>query len=210
MIIGLTGGIGSGKSAVSSHFEILGIMVVDADVVAREVVEPGQPALVQIAEHFGESIINSKGALDRAALRVLIFEDKNERKWLESLLHPLIRDEITQQLKQSQSPYSILSSPLLLETDQHSMVDRILVVDVPVETQIERTTQRDNNSLEQVEAIINAQSSRTIKQQKADEIILNTGTIESLHEKVDELHLHYLKSVNDFKLCKHYKFSKLK
>ena len=192
MIIGLTGGIGSGKSAVSSHFENLGITVVDADIVAREVVEPGQPALAQIAEHFGSRIITPEGALDRAALRVLIFEDENKRKWLESLLHPLIREEIIQQLEQSQSPYSILSSPLLLETDQHSMVDQILVVDVPVEVQIERTIQRDNNSLEQVEAIIKSQSSRAFKQQKADDIILNTGTIESLHEKVSVLHQRYL------------------
>ncbi len=192
MIIGLTGGIGSGKSAVSSHFETLGITVIDADVVAREVVEPGQPALIQIADHFGHNIITPEGALDRAELRVLIFKDEAERKWLESLLHPLIRKEITFQLEKSQSPYSILSSPLLLETDQHSMVDRILVVDVPVETQIERTTQRDNNSLEQVEAIISAQSSRMIKQQKADDIILNTGTIESLHEKVSIVHKRYL------------------
>jgi len=192
MIIGLTGGIGSGKSAVSSYFENLGITVVDADIVAREVVEPGQPALAQISEHFGSRIITPEGALDRAALRVLIFEDENERKWLESLLHPLIRKEIIQQLEQSQSPYSILSSPLLLETDQHSMVDQTLVVDVPVEVQIERTIQRDNNSLKQVEAIIKSQSSRAFKQQKADDIILNTGTIESLHEKVSILHQGYL------------------
>jgi len=192
MIIGLTGGIGSGKSAVSRIFEDNNITVVDADVVAREVVEPGQPALAQIAEHFGNSIITSEGALDRAALRVLIFKDKSERKWLEYLLHPLIREEIIKQLKQSRSPYSILSSPLLLETDQHSMVNRILVVDVPIEVQIERTIDRDNNSLEQVEAIISSQSSRDFKQQKADDIILNTGTIESLHEKVSALHLRYL------------------
>lgn len=192
MIIGLTGGIGSGKSAVSSHFETLGIAVVDADIVAREVVEPGQPALIQIAEHFGNNIITAKGALDRAALRTLIFKDESERKWLESLLHPLIRKEIILQLEQSQSPYSILSSPLLIETDQYTIVDRILVVDVPVEAQLDRTIHRDNNSLEQVVAIIKAQSSRAVKQQKADDIILNTGTIESLHEKVSILHQRYL------------------
>ena len=192
MIIGLTGGIGSGKSAVSSHFEALGITVVDADIVAREVVDPGQPSLLQIAEHFGNSIITSDGSLDRAELRSLIFKDETERKWLESLLHPLIRAEIIFQLKQSQSPYSILSSPLLIETDQYTIVDRILVVDVPVETQVERTIDRDNNSLEQVEAIIKAQSPRAVKQQKADDIILNTGTIESLHEKVSILHQRYL------------------
>lgn len=192
MIIGLTGGIGSGKSAVSRCFEMLGITVVDADIVAREVVEPGTPALSQIAAHFGSEIISSEGSLDRAALRQLIFKDELERKWLEALLHPLIREEIIRQLSHRASPYSILSSPLLLETDQHTMVERILLVDVPVDIQISRTVERDKNSKEQVEAIIKAQSPREFKQQKADDIILNTGTIESLQAKVSELHQRYL------------------
>ncbi|UZE95170.1 dephospho-CoA kinase [Alkalimarinus alittae] len=195
MIIGLTGGIGSGKSAVSVCFETLGITVIDADVVAREVVEPGCLALNMIADHFGDGILTTEGALDRAALRAVIFSDEGERKWLEALLHPLIRNEITRQLSQSNAPYSILSSPLLLETDQHSLVDRILVVDVPVELQIERTVQRDNNSIDQVKSIINAQSSRSLKQQKADDIILNTGTIEALEKEVARLHQRYLKMI---------------
>lgn len=195
MIIGLTGGIGSGKSAVSDCFEKLGITVVDADIVAREVVEPGTAALRSIAEHFGDKILTAQGALDRAALRTLIFSDESQRKWLEALLHPLIRNEITQQLSQSNSPYSILSSPLLLETDQASLADRILVVDVPVELQIERTVQRDSNSIDQVKAIINAQSSRELKQQKADDIILNIGTIEELEKDVSALHRRYLQMV---------------
>lgn len=192
MIIGLTGGIGSGKSAVSDCFEALGVTVVDADIVAREVVEPGCLALEAIADHFGQGILTPEGALDRAGLRTLIFADASERKWLEALLHPLIRDEITRQLSQSNAPYSILSSPLLLETDQHTLVDRVLVVDVPVEVQLARTVQRDSNSVEQVKAIIDAQSSRDHKQQKADDIILNIGTIESLKDEVLTLHKRYL------------------
>ncbi|WP_250657340.1 dephospho-CoA kinase [Alkalimarinus coralli] len=192
MIIGLTGGIGSGKSAVSKCFEKLGVQVVDADIVAREVVETGRPALKAIAGHFGHDILTPEGQLNRAALRSIIFADENQRKWLESLLHPLIREEIISQLKEGNAPYSILSSPLLLETDQHTMVERILVVDVPIETQIERTCQRDNNSKEQVESIIKAQSSREFKQQKADDIILNTGTIEALQKEVSTLHQRYL------------------
>lgn len=195
MIIGLTGGIGSGKSAVSDCFEKLGVTVVDADVVAREVVEPGTAALKSIADHFGDHILTAKGALDRAALRTLIFSDENQRKWLEALLHPLIRKEIIAQLNQSDSPYSILSSPLLLETDQQTLVDRVLVVDVPVELQLERTIQRDNNSVDQVKSIISAQSTRTYKQQKADDIILNIGTIEELQKDVFALHQRYLQSL---------------
>lgn len=195
MIIGLTGGIGSGKSAVSDCFEKLGVTVVDADVVAREVVEPGTVALKSIADHFGDDILTAEGALDRAALRTLIFSDENQRKWLEALLHPLIRKEIIAQLNQSDSPYSILSSPLLLETDQQTLVDRVLVVDVPVELQLERTVQRDNNSVDQVKSIISAQSTRTYKQQKADDIILNIGTIEELQKDVFALHQRYLQSL---------------
>lgn len=195
MIIGLTGGIGSGKSAVSDCFEKLGVTVVDADVVAREVVEPGTVALKSIADHFGDDILTAEGALDRAALRTLIFSDENQRKWLEALLHPLIRKEIIAQLNQSDSPYSILSSPLLLETDQQTLVDRVLVVDVPVELQLERTVQRDNNSTNQVKSIISAQSTRTYKQQKADDIILNIGTIEELQKDVFALHQRYLQSL---------------
>ena len=192
MIIGLTGGIGSGKSAVSDCFEKLGATVVDADVVAREVVEPGTVALKSIADHFGDDILTAEGALDRAALRTLIFSDENQRKWLEALLHPLIRKEIIAQLNQSNSPYSILSSPLLMETDQQTLVDRVLVVDVPVELQLERTVQRDNNSVDQVKSIISAQSTRAYKQQKADDIILNVGTIEELEKDVSVLHQRYL------------------
>ncbi|HNL31681.1 MAG TPA: dephospho-CoA kinase, partial [Pseudomonadales bacterium] len=156
-VIGLTGGIGSGKSAVSDRFAQHGITIVDADVASRVVVEPGRPALTRIAEHFGAELITSSGTLDRALLRSKVFSSEQERKWLEALLHPLIAEEIQSGLANSRSPYTVLVSPLLLETTQHSYVDRILVVDVPVELQLRRTMARDNNSESQVRAIIAAQ-----------------------------------------------------
>ena len=155
LIVGITGGIGSGKSAVTQQLESLGITVIDADIVAREVVEPGETALQSISSHFGE--------LNRAELRALVFEKPEERKWLENLLHPLIRKRIVAQLNASNSSYTVLVSPLLLETDQHSLTDHIVVVDLPKELQIKRTMSRDNNNEKQVEAIINAQMQREEK-----------------------------------------------
>src|SRR3989338_6241173 len=140
--IGLTGGIGSGKTAATDHFQQLGIAVVDADVVAREVVVPGSPALAQIAEHFGAQILDHSGALDRAQLRKIIFSNPSEKSWLETLLHPLIRTEILRQLEQAHSPYAILVSPLLFETGQHLLVDRTLLIDAPEALQVSRATAR--------------------------------------------------------------------
>lgn len=191
-IVGLTGGIGSGKTAASNHFERLGVPVVDADVVAREVVEPGTPALAAIAEHFGPEVIDAEGRLDRAALRKRVFDQPQERLWLESLLHPLIRLRIIEQLEAAQGPYVILVSPLLLETDQHKLVDRVLLVDVPEHLQIERTMLRDANSREQVEAILRAQSARSFKQERASDIIVNDQDLNHLHQQVEQLHLRYL------------------
>ena len=159
-ILGLTGGIGSGKSAAAQHFIDLGVHVVDADHAARWVVEPGRPALAKIAEHFGPGVLQADGTLDRAALRQLIFEDAEQRRWLEALLHPLIAEEIAHHLAQAQSPYAILVSPLLIESGQYAMTQRILVIDVPEQLQIERTLQRDKTSEQQVQAILKAQSSR--------------------------------------------------
>jgi len=135
-VLGVTGGIGSGKSAVTARFEKLGIEVVDADIAARTVVALGKPALEKIAERFGSSILLASGELDRPALRKIVFEKPEERKWLESLTHPLIRDEIMNGLKRAQSPYVILVSPLLIESGQYHFAQRILVVDVPESTQI--------------------------------------------------------------------------
>ena len=188
--VGLTGGIGSGKSTVARLFGKLGVHWVDADDVAREVVEPGTPALARIAEHFGEKILTSEGTLDRAQLRGIVFQEPEERDWLESLLHPIIREELIHQLnpQNSQLPYVLLVSPLLLETDQHELVDRIIVIDVPKDDQLERTMARDTNSREQVERIIAAQMPREDKLARADEVIDNDRPLEDVTRQVRELH----------------------
>lgn len=196
LTIGLTGGIGSGKSAASSAFESLGVTVVDADIVAREVVEPGTEALSHIGEHFGQDVITSSGELNRASLRALIFSDPEHKNWLEALLHPIIRQEIVSQLAQSKSEYSILVSPLLFETDQHLLVERTLLIDVPRALQIERAANRDNNSREQIEAIIAQQMSRECKIERADDIILNDKDLASLEREVSKFHSHYLELAN--------------
>jgi len=189
-VVGLTGGIGSGKSTVARLFGDLGVHWVDADDVAREVVEPGTPALAEIAEHVGEDILTSDGALDRAQLREIVFEKPEERAWLESLLHPIIREELIRQLnpKNYQLPYVLLVSPLLLETDQHQLVDRIVVIDVPKDVQLERTMARDTNSREQVERIIAAQMSREDRLARADEVIDNDRPLDDVTRQVRELH----------------------
>ena len=189
-VIGLTGGIGSGKSTVARLFGELGVHWVDADDVAREVVEPGTPALAEIAKHFGEEILTSDGALDRAQLRAIVFQEPEERVWLESLLHPIIREELIRQLNPEnyQLPYVLLVSPLLLETDQHELVDRIIVIDVPKDVQLERTMARDTNSREQVERIIAAQMSREDRLARADEGIDNDRPLDDVTRQVRELH----------------------
>ena len=191
-VVGLTGGIGSGKTAVSDRFASLGVTVVDADLASRVVVEPGRPALSAIAEHFGPQLINAQGELDRAQLRAKVFADESERKWLEALLHPLIAEEIQHGLASADSAYAILVSPLLLETAQHQLVDRVLVVDAPVELQVARTMERDQNDEAQVRAIIAAQTSRDARRGGADDILVNDGTRSALQAQVDALHQRYL------------------
>lgn len=191
-VIGVTGGIGSGKTAVSDYFAQLGITVVDADVAARVVVERGRPALAQVAEHFGAHILQADGSLDRAQLRAAIFKDPAERQWLEGLLHPLIRQEIKDGLNNATSPYALLVSPLLVESGQHKLTQRVLVVDVPEELQLQRTVNRDSNTPEQVKAIMAAQASRQQRLDSADDVIVNDGTLAQLHQQVDALHLKYL------------------
>jgi dephospho-CoA kinase len=193
LIIGLTGGIGSGKTVASDYFASLGVTVVDADIAARIVVERGQPALEEINLHFDGKILTDSGDLNRAKLREKIFSDPAEKKWLEQLLHPLIRKEIQTQLLGSTSPYTILVSPLLIETDQYLLADRVLLIDAPESEQVQRTTQRDNNSAEQVEAIMANQASRDVRKNKADDIIINDSTLESLYKKIDQQHTTYLK-----------------
>ena len=188
MIIGLTGGIGSGKTAVSETFEKLGITVVDADLASRVVVEKGKPCLEEIAKHFGDDILNENDELNRAKLREIIFNSDSEKSWLESLLHPAIAEQIKDELNASKSPYTILVSPLLLETNQRDFCDKVLVVDVPIELQMERTIKRDGVSEDQVKSIIKSQINRDERLQLADEIILNEGSIEDLEMIVRELH----------------------
>ena len=192
LVIGVTGGIGSGKSAVTRCFEQRGITVVDADVVSRVVVEPGRPALTAIAQHFGADIIQTDGTLDRAALRVHVFADETERLWLERLTHPLIGQEILDQISASRSPYTILSSPLLLDTTQKALVDCVVVVDVPEQLQLQRTVQRDNNDEAQVKRIMAAQMARKDRLALADIVIENTGSLELLDSEVEALHQAFL------------------
>jgi dephospho-CoA kinase len=189
-VVGLTGGIGSGKSTVVRMFGELGAHWVDADDVAREVVEPGTPALARIAEHFGQEILQADGSLDRARLREIVFREPAQREWLEALLHPVIREELVRQLhpERYSLPYVLLVSPLLLETDQHALVDQVLVVDVPVEIQIDRTMERDDNPRDQVERIIAAQMPRQERLQKADYVIDNNRPQDEVATQVRELH----------------------
>jgi dephospho-CoA kinase len=188
MIVGVTGGIGSGKSAVTAMLEEVGITVVDADLASRIVVEPGKPALEAIAEHFGAEFLLPNGSLDRALLRSQVFSDESSRLWLEQLTHPLIGEEIEHQLNSSKSAYTVLSSPLLLETHQKELTDCIVVVDVPESLQIERTVKRDNNKAAQIERIMAAQMSRSERLKHADFIIDNSKSLTSLRAEVAQLH----------------------
>ncbi|MCB1855504.1 MAG: dephospho-CoA kinase [Halieaceae bacterium] len=192
LVVGVTGGIGSGKSAVTERFQRLGITVVDADLAARIVVEPGGSALAAIAEHFGADILQADGTLNRAALRQRVFANQAERLWLERLTHPLIGQELRRQLAASGSAYTILSSPLLLEGQQKELVDCVVVVDVPEELQLKRATARDANSEEQIRRIMAAQLPRAQRRELADIVIDNSGSLAELDEQVQELHREFL------------------
>lgn len=187
LIIGLTGGIGSGKSTVSAFFSELNISVVDADIVARQVVKKGTPALEKIANHFGETIIIN-GELNRSLLREIIFKDKQQKEWLNNLLHPLIATQIIQLLAQAESDYVLLEAPLLFENQLDRLTDYNLVVDIDTQLQIARACARDAASKENVEAIISSQISREDRLKKADFVIDNTGrSLENLKNSVIEL-----------------------
>ncbi|ANC01840.1 dephospho-CoA kinase [Pseudomonas putida] len=191
-ILGLTGGIGSGKSAAAERFVELGVHLVDADQAARWVVEPGRPALASIVERFGAGVLLDDGTLDRSALRQQIFADPAQRRWLEQLLHPLIGQEIFSYLAKAESPYAVYVSPLLIESGQYQKTQRILVIDVPQELQIARTLQRDNTSEEQVQAILKAQLAREERLRHADDVVVNDRDLPWLHEQIDQLHAFYL------------------
>ncbi len=191
-ILGLTGGIGSGKTAASDFFAAQGITVVDADIVAREVVEPGQPAWQAIREHYGEQALLPDQSLNRPWLREKVFADTEERHWLENQTHPRIRASIIRQLQQATSPYAILVSPLLFESGQSQLTSRTLLIDVPSALQIERASHRDQNNEEQIRRIIAAQMSREERCRLADDIADNSKNLEHLYHQLRQFHSAYL------------------
>ncbi|KLU16411.1 MULTISPECIES: dephospho-CoA kinase [Xenorhabdus] len=192
-IVALTGGIGSGKTTISNAFSSLGVPLVDADIIAREVVAPSTPALQAITTRFGTNILSPDGSLNRAMLRQKIFAAPEEKQWLNALLHPLIQIDTQRQLTQVTAPYVIWVVPLLIENNLMHLADRVLVVDVPVEVQITRTMARDGVSREQVENILAAQASRQDRLEKADDVIVNHSSEQDLTSRVVELHQQYLK-----------------
>ena len=191
-VVGLTGGIGSGKTVASDRFEELGVKVVDADIASRVVVEIGKPALSSIEGQFGSDVISDDGSLNRAKLREIIFKDDEAKSWLESLLHPLIGQHILDEITSATSKYVILVSPLLFETTQFQMCNRTLLIDVPKDIQILRTAKRDKVPESQVEKIIASQMDRNQKIRKADDVIVNDGEISDLIAKIDEIHQKYI------------------
>jgi len=191
-IIGLTGGIASGKSEVSRLFEELGVPVIDTDLISRQLVEPGEPALQEIVEHFGSAVLNSDGALNRKKLGQLIFSSETDRLRLEDILHPRIRNEVTRQLQALNAPYAIIVIPLLLETRYPINVDRILVVDVPLGMQRQRLMQRDNISEAEVGKVLRVQTTSHQRLAVADDVISNRGSLKALQAEVQRLHEYYL------------------
>lgn len=190
--LGITGGIGSGKSTVAAMFSQLGIHIVDVDDIARAIVEPDSHCLQRIATHFGEHILLPNGCLNRARLREIIFSDVQEKSWLENLTHPVIREQIASQLDTAESPYRILVSPLLFEKDQLHWVDRVLVVDIPESAQKNRSVARDKVPETNIEAIMQNQLNRKERCHKADDIIDNGQSLEHTLQQVHKLHDLYL------------------
>ena len=192
-VVAITGGIGSGKTTIANQFAELGIDVVDADVIAREVVESGTPALAAIADHFGPDVITPDGQLDRRRLREQVFSDPSAKAWLNALLHPLIRSEMQRQCAAARSPYCLLVVPLLVENKLTGLANRVLVVDVDEATQIERTCRRDGVTAEQAKAIIAAQASRSERLAAADDVIENAnGSEMAIKARILTLHETYL------------------
>jgi dephospho-CoA kinase len=200
----LTGGIGSGKSAAADCFAALGVPLVDADVVARDVVAPGEPALAEIVKHFGPEVLTADGALNRAALRQIIFTAAAEKQWLESLLHPLIRERIQRQLARAQDagpPYVLLVSPLLFETGQDQLVDAVIVVDVDEALQLERASRRDHADRAQIRRIIDSQMARHERVARADYRLDNSGDLAALKAQVNKLHRQLLETISSRSEC---------
>jgi len=192
LVIGLTGGIASGKSTASLFFQSQGIHVIDADIIARELVEPGQTALQQIVAAFGKDILDNGQRLDRAKLRDIVFADKAARHKLEAILHPLIRAEMQRRVKTFDAPYCILVIPLLIENGQSTIIDRVLVIDTDEEQQIQRLRQRDGLYDRTITAMIQAQATREQRLAAADDVISNDAGIDNFYQQLQELHQRYL------------------
>lgn len=191
LIIGLTGGIAAGKTTVAEAFARRGAEWVDADHLARAVVAPGEPSLEEVRERFGDGVMTPQGELDRRALRDIVFHDPKARRDLERIIHPEVRKRLLQCLERMSGPYGLLVSPLLLETDQHLLVQRILVIDVPPDEQIRRTCRRDGVSESQARAIIEAQMSRNRRLASADDVIDNVGYFPAIDARIDRLDRFY-------------------
>ena len=192
LVIGLTGGIGSGKTEVSRLFIGRGVPVIDTDVIARELVERGSPALSEIATNFGDDMLTADGTLDRRRLREAVFADSGKRKRLEDLLHPRIRDRVAERLAELRAPYAVVVIPLLVETRYPIPVDRVLVVDVTEERQIERVMVRDSVTTEAARRIVKQQVTRAERLAAADDVIANNGALDALDEQVRLLHRTYI------------------
>lgn len=197
LVIGLTGGIGSGKTMATDHFSRLGITIVDADLASRIIVEPGKPALQEIVSHFGKDVLQADGSLNRARLREIVFADPAARKALERITHPRIGEEIARQLAASTSPYTILVSPLLFESSQHRFARRTVLIDVPEVLQRTRAASRDGVSAEQIDAIMAVQMSRKKRRELADDVIVNDGQPEHLYAAIEALHAQYLEMARE-------------
>ncbi len=193
LIIGLTGGIGCGKTTVSQLFENKGIPVVDADDISHAIVQKGKPALALLIDAFGDEILSPNGSLNRESLRELVFSEPKEKKKLENILHPLVFEAIYQQLEQYDTPYGILSIPLLFETHQQSKVDRILVIDCSEKLQKKRVASRNQFSYSMIDSIIRSQCSRSFRLSHADDILNNNVSFDNLKKEVEQLHNTYLK-----------------
>ncbi|MEY3190426.1 MAG: dephospho-CoA kinase [Pseudomonadota bacterium] len=189
--IGLTGGIGSGKSTVSKIFQQINIPVIDADEIAHQLVTVGQPALTKIQQEYGSNILNPDGTLNRKQLKELIFSDDLQKQKLETILHPLIYQAIQKQINALNTPYCIICIPLLFETAMTNLVDRILVVDCPVEEQIKRLLKRDNMTIERIQSIIDSQVSRAFRKSMANDLLDNTLSNECLAQQIKKLHNQY-------------------
>lgn len=196
-VIGLTGGIGSGKSTVARLFAEKNIDVIDADVIAREAVARGSEALDAIQSHFGNEVINSDGELNRKALREIVFSDPAAKEWLNNLLHPIIRHELVAQAASAKSPYCIVEIPLLVENGLQHLVNRIAVVDCDENQQINRSQERDNADKTQIKSIMQSQCNREERLKHADDVIDNSGNVAHLESQVAHLHQQYLLQTND-------------